>query len=59
MSAEELATAVRFASLQQEIESRLTGTISCRVGRVQVRVLILGTAPSGLVVGLRTVSVET
>jgi hypothetical protein len=59
MSAAELETAARFAALQGEIESRLTGAISCRIGYIRVRVLILGIAPSGLVVGLRTVSVET
>ncbi|NTU83338.1 MAG: hypothetical protein HGA45_28880 [Chloroflexales bacterium] len=59
MSAAELEAAARFAALRGEVESRLTGEISCRVGRIQVRVLILGAAPSGLVVGLRTVAVET
>jgi hypothetical protein len=59
MSAEELSSAARFAALRDMIESRLTGTISCRVGRVRVRVLILGVAPSGLLVGLRTVAIQT
>ncbi|MBX0331586.1 nuclease A inhibitor family protein, partial [Oscillochloris sp. ZM17-4] len=59
MSAAELEAADRFAALRAEVEARLTGAISCRAGRVRVRVLILGVSSRGLVVGLRTVAVES
>lgn len=59
MSPQELATAARFATLRDTITARLDGPLSCRVGRISIRVLILGVAPSGAVVGLRTLAVET
>jgi len=59
MSDAQRGMAARFAALRAEIDARLSGAISCQVGRIRVRVLILGVAPSGLVVGLRTVVTRT
>lgn len=53
------ARAARFAALRREVEGRLHDPAVYRVGSIKIDVLILGRAPSGAAIGLRTTVVET
>lgn len=59
MSAEERASAARFRGLRAVLEANLSGLTTFRVGRVSVRIFIVGRSRCGELVGIETLAVET
>jgi Nuclease A inhibitor-like protein len=57
--AEELALVDRYQKLLQSIESNLSEVQVFRVGEVEIDIYIIGKTPTGDIVGLKTLSVET
>ncbi|MCU0649226.1 MAG: nuclease A inhibitor family protein [Gemmatimonadaceae bacterium] len=49
----------RYEALQRLLESTLRDAVAVRVGRVEVAVWLLGRAPEGGLVGVRTTAIET
>lgn len=59
MTPEQLAAAARFAELRAVFLARLADPVACRVGDARADVYLLGVSSHGIVVGLRTLVVET
>jgi hypothetical protein len=57
--AEAAAQAKRFAALQRLLAAELADPTVYRLGTVEVIVLLLGQAPSGSILGLRSTLIET
>lgn len=57
--AEERAVAARFAALRDTIAAQLTAVTLYRLGTLKITLIIVGRDPSGALVGLRTMAVET
>jgi hypothetical protein len=57
--AEELAIVDRYKALLQTIESTLSAVQVFRIGEVEISIYIIGKTPTGDIIGLKTLSVET
>lgn len=55
----ETARAKKFLDLQKLIEESLTDLRVLRLGRIKLRILIVGHDPSGRILGLETRAIET